>query len=94
MSWLDDRTPPMPSVFRPYLNQDCGEDGSCSGLTRAAVTEMSAALGDSGQDRITAFHLLASDAYASYACEAAAGSNDPELMLLQILDAVQATERS
>lgn len=82
----------MPSVLRPYLKQDSGEGGSSEGLTRAAVAEMTAALALPGQDRKAAFHLLASDAYATYACEAASGSQAVEPVLLEILAAVQVTE--
>ena len=92
MSWLDERTPLMPSVLRGYLDQESGEDGSGEGLTRAAVAEMINALALPGRDRVAAFHLLASDAYGTYACEAAAASEAVEADLLRILAAVQVTE--
>jgi hypothetical protein len=92
MTWLDDRKPPMPDVFRRHLHHRSGEAGTPEGLTAAAVAEMAAALARTGENRDSAFHLLAADAYASYACEAAAGVETVEPVLIRILDSLQATE--
>jgi hypothetical protein len=92
MTWLDDRTPPMPNVFRRHLHHHMGEAGSPEGLTEAARAEMTAALARTAENREAAFHLLAADAYASYACEAAAGAEMVEPALIRILDSLQSTE--
>jgi hypothetical protein len=92
LRWLDDRTPPVPEEFRGYLQRESGEGGSVEGLTHAAVLEVGAALARPGRDRRSAFHLLASDAYATYACEAAAQADTIEPVLLRVLEAVQVTE--
>ena len=92
MSWLDDRKPPMPAVFRRHMRRKSGEDGATDGLTRAAVAEVGEALSLPARHRAAAFHLLASDAYTAYACEAAAQAETVEPELLRILDAVQVTE--
>ena len=92
MGWLDDRNPPMPAAFREHMRRESGEGGTTDGLIQAAVAEIGAALSRPGRDRAAAFHLLASDAYTSYACEAAAQAETVESELLQILNAVQVTE--
>jgi len=81
----------MPVVFRGYMQREMGEDGSTEGLTQAAIAEVGVALCYPRQDRSAAFHLLASDAYASYACEAASQADAVEPALLRILAAVQVT---
>jgi hypothetical protein len=92
MTWLDERLPPIPKEFRGRLRRESGEGGTTDGLTRAAIEDLRVALARPGRDRGAAFYLLASDAYASYACEAAAQAETVEPVLLQILEAVQVTE--
>ena len=89
--WLDSRTPAPPAELRAAVEAglDVGADAGGAArsappssppvelLTGAAVARLTAALERPGRVRESAFDLLAADALATYACEAALDADDP-----------------
>ncbi len=63
--WIDRRERPVPGEFRPLL----GAAGTASlhGLLGAAEEEVANCAARAPGDRQAAFHLLAADAYVTYA---------------------------
>ncbi len=68
-AWARGRTPPVPAEFLDLL--DVPESPSPAALTDAARAAMEGALSLPAADRDAAFHLLAADAYLTWACEVA-----------------------
>lgn len=64
--WIDRREHAVPAQFRPWL----AADGPVSrdSLLDAAGQELKKCAAHSPRDRRAAFHLLAADAYVTYAC--------------------------
>jgi hypothetical protein len=77
--WLQDRTPPVPERFLPYL-LSYGGDGevTIAYLLNRGMEALEQALARSGRERESAFPLLAADAFVTYACEEAAAGEDFE----------------
>jgi len=92
VSWIDERTPPVPDAFRPHLADERAATGEIGELTRAAHEAMAETLARPGRDRDAAFHLLAADGYATYACEAAAEGRDVLGGLRGVLERLQDRE--
>jgi len=67
--WARGRTPPVPAEFLDLL--DVPEPPSPGALTDAACAAMEGALSLPPADRDAAFHLLAADAYLTWACAVA-----------------------
>ena len=74
--WLHERTPEIPEAFRPGLEVDPSETASVEGLLSRGLDSLDQALGLPGRNRDAAFHLLAADAFITYACEAATGGGN------------------
>jgi len=82
--WLEGRTPPVPPAFLPRLLD--GEAASRSVLEESPGSTLDALLTEAREalrsalagdgEREGAFHLLAADAWITYACEAALASED------------------
>ena len=98
--WLQERVPEIPPPFIPILlpERDASVDsrsGTGDGfdaevLAGRAEECLARALQGSDRTRDAAFHLLAADAYLTYACEHAAGEGDVrgalEALLARIAD--------
>ncbi len=88
-AWLAGRTPPAPESFQPWLESESLSGDPVDALCGAARTSLAEALARPGRNREAAFRLLAADALATYACEAAAESSGLEARLLDILAQLQ-----
>jgi len=67
--WLRGRVPRIPAPFLPYLLQYGEGPLGAMGLSARGTEALSHALELPGRDREAAFHLLAADAFFTYACE-------------------------
>lgn len=74
--WLEGRTPGIPEAFHPGLRVDPTGPVSVDGLVTRGLLSLDKALGLPGRNRDAAFHLLAADAFITYACEAATEGGD------------------
>ena len=74
--WLDARHPDVPEALRGWLAVDDELPPSADGLTGAGLASLDRARVGGRLDRAAAFHLLAADAFLTYACEAAAEEAD------------------
>ena len=70
--WFSERIPDIPAPFLPFLLAGAGGPFSPGDLVARAERSLSQALQESGKGRGAAFHLLAADAFLTYACEVAA----------------------
>jgi hypothetical protein len=91
--WLQERTPKIPEAFRPGLEVDPSETADVEGLLSRGLDSLDQALGLPGRNRDTAFHLLAADAFITYACEAATGGGNVLGDLEGVLDGIGAHYR-
>lgn len=80
--WIDQRQPPVPPAFRPYL--EAAGPASPDGFAAAAAAAMEACAQMDPNDRAAAFSLLAADAFITYACQQLLlnGRGGPELRRL------------
>jgi len=86
--WLESRVPPIPDPFLSLLQEASGslhDEGEIGGLGLACLSR---ALGSPGRNREAAFHLLAADAFLTYACEEAARQPDPSVSLRALLSRI------
>ena len=88
--WLGQMEPRVPAAFLPFLVQDFaeleeGEAVERETLTTSGISSLGRALGRRGRDRTAAFHLLAADAFITYACESGALEADPRAALGELL---------
>jgi hypothetical protein len=70
--WLRGRAPEIPSVFLLQLQHEDGRTVSPLELAQRGEEALKRALRSPTGDRGKAFHLLAADAFLTYACEALA----------------------
>ncbi len=84
--WLGSRRPPPPPELAKALVVEAGSEGElASALTKASRARLDEALAVPGRVvRPSAFRLLEADALATYACEAALESDQPEAALRRI----------
>ncbi len=75
-SWLEARRPVVPAVLKDWLAVDDDLPLSVDGLVELGIAELERAEVTERLDRNAAFHLLAADAFLTYACEAAADEPD------------------
>lgn len=91
--WLEGRLSAVPPVLRSWLHRSEGPD---TGVMEPLVARGRAALADAvarpGRNRDAAFHLLAADAYLTWACEAAAEEADPGDALAALIQSVGSGE--
>jgi hypothetical protein len=90
--WLAQRSPEPPEELARELRAslaaaDEADDRLVDVLTGAGRQRLGRARARPGRVRESAFHLLATDALFSYACEAALESESPEAALLRIVEA-------
>lgn len=91
--WIAERMPPAPAEFLPWLRtpENDSELGS-EALCRLAVRDLHGTLSRAGRSREGGFHLLAADAFVTYACEAATEEEDVERALRTVLERIQLRE--
>jgi len=77
-AWLKKRTPEIPPVFLLRLLRGDRGDATWAELAERGEEALQAALQHPTEDRKNAFHLLAADAFLTYACEALARAQDVE----------------
>jgi len=89
-SWVESRTPPVPQDFQPHLElADPARPGATAtdrvdGLAEETRLALARAAGRDAADRAGAFDLLAADAWATWASEAALETSDPVATLTQL----------
>jgi len=91
-AWLADREPPPPVELREWLTLGEGDLPLVEALADAGRTSLEEAVRRPGRDRDAAFHLLAADAFFTYACEAAAETEDVEAALRGVLSRIGTRE--
>ncbi len=88
-SWIASRHPRPPRSLAEWLiSDDAGSEPAR--LVERGLSELERARAALGPVRQSAFHLLASDAWVTYACEAALESEDPDGELLRIIEEIVA----
>ncbi len=68
--------PEIPAPFLPHLLEDGGGTANAKELAERGEESLGRALRQSGRSREAAFHLLAADAFLTYACEVLAWEGD------------------
>ena len=84
-SWLRTRNPPVPEPFLDWLLEEGGGGGPAEGPWSRGIAALDDALRSPGRVRSSAFHLLAADAWITYACEEAAQEGDTRGLLADLL---------
>jgi hypothetical protein len=85
--WIRRRTPGVPEAFASHMRpREPGAAAGAQTLAAEALIRLRQALALDSGDRDAAFHLLAADGFATWACEAALEEDDPELALIGIMD--------
>ena len=92
-AWLSRRTPGIPPAFLPRLLGYGEDDASWPGLSQRGEEALKEALRTPTGNRENAFHLLAADAFLTYACEALARVEDVEAGLNNLLERLGAEFR-
>lgn len=89
--WLRERRAevPDPLLERLERNEDAGAP-VVDTLVARGLGALREAVARPGRERAAAFHLLAADAYLTYACEAATEAEDPGGALEALLERVGA----
>lgn len=87
--WLEGSDPPVPAGFLPWLAvPGVGDEGSgapsAEALLEAALGSLRLALTPEGRERRGAFHLLAADAFATWAAKAGLDRDRPEDWLAEM----------
>lgn len=87
--WLAGRRPPVPATFAPWMEP---ADGSAPAGWEALLAEtrvaLDRALEPEGRPRKGAFDLLAADGFATWACEAALETGDPDAVLREMIQSL------
>lgn len=89
-AWLDARTPAVPVAFQPWVRPSdpdqevSSPDERVSALTDEALAALGRARRRDPTDREGAFDLLAADAWATWAAEAALDTTDPVAALTDL----------
>ncbi|MBT8398065.1 MAG: hypothetical protein HKO65_12645 [Gemmatimonadetes bacterium] len=76
--WLRERVPEIPAPFLPFLLEGVGDGLGLEALASEGEAALNRAVQESGKGREAAFHLLAADAFLTYACEVAAEESGEE----------------
>ena len=98
-TWIASRTPPVPSAFRPWVlpasprREVPTHEATVDALVEEAHVALARVLAREPQDRDGAFDLLAADAFATWAAEAALDVDDPETALLALARTLSAAPR-
>ncbi len=98
-SWIEGRTPPVPADFREHVRlEDPQRPGSTAaervnGLVEETRLALARAADRDDSDRAGAFDLLAADAWATWASEAALETEDPVATLTDLAMRLSATSR-
>lgn len=92
--WLSERRPPAPESLVRWIDGVALEDGDpLEVLLAAGLDELDHARRAPGRIRESALHLLAADAFLTWACEAALEAPDPVAELTGILRKAATHER-
>ncbi len=87
--WIDTRvTPPPPGFTRRLASGREMGDQAFGTFVEEALAALRTSLREPSGSREAAFGLLAADAYATYACEAAADADQVDKVLRDILSEV------
>ena len=92
IEWLEAAGPAAPEEFASWLQPSDDVDVSPDALAREAASALMETLRRLGSGREGAFHLLAADAWATYACEAAADETDVPRALESVLELLSSGE--
>lgn len=98
-AWLESRTPPIPPAFRSRVTPAAPERetdtpaATVEALVHETQVALTRALSRVPSDREGAFELLAADAFATWAAEAALDLDDPEAALLALARRLSAPPR-
>ena len=98
-AWIARRRPPVPTDFRPHVRLDDPDreaataDARVDGLVAETRSALSRASSRDASDRAGAFDLLAADAWATYAAEAALDTHDPVATLTELARRLSAATR-
>ena len=84
--WLVTRRPAVPHALDDWLSVDAGLPLGVEELTALGLDSLERSRVGGRLDRAAAFHLLAADAFLTYACEAATDEADVAFRLDLILD--------
>jgi len=91
--WISGRTPPVPAAFAEQVTPERADaEGTSESLLRETRVALTRALACESGDRQGAFALLAADAFATWAAEAALETADPEGELLRLVHALMQVE--
>ncbi len=85
--WLRERMLGVPPAFRPWVQPRRAESAATPHALVEEARDHLAAIGHEG-DRADAFHLLAADGFATWACERALDDDDPATTLRALVDAL------
>ncbi len=86
--WLGRRRPIPPESLRAWLVPSDAEGLTHQFLTARGRSELDRARAGLGPVRASAYHLLAADAFVTYACEAALESSDPSVAFIRVLEEI------
>lgn len=86
--WVASRRPTPPRSLTEWLTSDDPGAQSVRRLVDRGIDELDRARAAPGPVRESALHLLAADAWVTYACGAALESSDPDGDLLDILEEI------
>ena len=89
IGWLAASNPPAPEEFWPWLEASADLEVSSEVLAHEAISDLIETLRRLGRNREGALHLLAADAWATYACEAAADEVDVPQALESVLEVLE-----
>lgn len=84
--WLSRLEPPIPGPFLPILLEERTGEVHDFDLAVRGGDRLEEALALPGRTREAAFHLLAADAFITYACESVAGGPEPRTSLQELLE--------
>ena len=84
--WLQSRVPRIPAPFLPHLREDGEGPSGALELAALGANALGRALERPGRNREAALHLLAADAFFTYACEAVLPEGDVQAGLERLLE--------
>lgn len=87
--WLGRRNPPVPATFAPWMRPSRPDaPAGWEALLAETRVALDHALDPEGRPRRGAFDLLAADGFATWACEAALETDDPDAVLRELIQSL------